>query len=56
MLQGSQEQLEDRFASVTKLATINHPYSMPSEHFDVFYCRGLKWRLNEIWPTLKTWN
>ena len=56
VLQGKQEQLEDRFASVTKVATVYHPYSMPSEHFDVFYCRGLKWPLNELWPTLKTWN
>ena len=56
VLQGKQEQLEDRFASVTKVATVSHPFSMPSEHFDVFYCRGLKWPLNEIWPTLKTWN
>jgi len=56
VLQGKQEQLEDRFASVTKVATVYHPYSMPSEHFDVFYCRGLKWPLDELWPTLKTWN
>jgi 4-amino-4-deoxy-L-arabinose transferase-like glycosyltransferase len=56
VLQGSQEALEDRFASVTKVATVYHPYSMPTEHFDVFYCWGLKRPLNEIWPTLKSWN
>jgi hypothetical protein len=28
---------------------------MRTEHFDVFYCRGIKQPLNEIWPTLKNW-
>lgn len=56
VLQGRQEQLEERFASVTRVASVYHPYSMPSEHYDVFYCRGLKQPLNEIWPMLKNWN
>jgi hypothetical protein len=56
VLQGRQEQLENRFASVTRVASVYHPYSMPNEHFDVFYCRGLKQPLDEIWPTLKNWN
>jgi hypothetical protein len=29
---------------------------MPYQHFDVFYCRGLKWPLREVWPKLKNWN
>jgi len=56
VLQGRQEGLENRFESVTRVASVYHPYSMPTEHFDVFYCRGLKQPLNEIWPTLKNWN
>ena len=56
VLQGRQEQLENRFASVTRVASVYHPYSMPNEHFDVFYCQGLKHPLDEIWPTLKNWN
>ena len=56
MLQGRQDRLEDRFASVTRVANVYHPYSMPSEHFDVFYCRGPKRPLNELWPELKSWN
>lgn len=50
VMEGRQEELESRFASVY------HPYSMPYEHFDVFYCRGLKQPLNEIWPHLKNWD
>jgi hypothetical protein len=42
VLQGRQELLENRFAGVTRVANVYHPYSMPNEHFDVFYCQGLK--------------
>jgi hypothetical protein len=56
VLQGRQDRLEDRFASVTRVANVYHPYSMPSEHFDVFYCRGLKRPLKEMWPELKSWD
>ena len=51
-----QERLEQLFAFVRKVASIYHPYSMPYEHFDVFYCRGLKRPLNEIWPQVKNWD
>jgi hypothetical protein len=51
-----QYKLEALFSSVQRVATVYHPYSMPSEHFDVFYCRGLKTPLKEWWPQLKNWN
>ncbi|MBZ5560946.1 MAG: glycosyltransferase family 39 protein [Acidobacteriia bacterium] len=56
VMQGRQEELEKLFASVQKVASVYHPYSMPYEHFDVFYCRGLKRPLNEIWPRVKNWD
>lgn len=56
VMQGRQQELEQRFASVQKVASVYHPYSMPYEHFDVFYCRGLKQSLKEIWPQLKNWD
>jgi len=55
-MQGHQEELEKWYASVEKVATVNHPYSMPYEHFDVFYCRNLKWPLKDVWPKVKNWN
>ena len=39
-MHGRQEELEAQFAEVQKVASVYHPYSMPFEHFDVFYCRG----------------
>jgi hypothetical protein len=56
VMQGRQQDLERRFASVQRVASVYHPYSMPYEHFDVFYCRGLKQPLKEIWPQVKNWD
>ena len=56
VMEGQQQDLERRFASVERVASVYHPYSMPYEHFDVFYCRGLKQPLREIWPQLKNWD
>jgi hypothetical protein len=51
-----QQRLEKYFASVQKVAGDYHPYSMPYEHFDVFYCRELREPLKEFWPRVKNWN
>jgi len=51
-----QHSLEKYFASVQQLASVYHPYSMPYEHFNVFYCRGLKEPLQDFWPQVKNWN
>jgi hypothetical protein len=56
VMAGRQADLESRFASVQKVASVYHPYSMPYEHFDVFYCRGLTRPLREIWPQVKRWD
>ncbi len=56
VIQGRQEQLEKLYASVEKRGHVWHPYSMPREHGDVFYCRGLKMPLAQIWPTVKNWH
>jgi len=50
------ETLEKLFAVVRKAAYVEHPYSMPYNHFDVFYCQGLKWPFAEFWPQVKRWN
>ncbi len=55
VMAGRQQDLESRFAQVQKVASVYHPYSMPYEHFDIFYCRGLKRPLSEVWPQVKHW-
>jgi hypothetical protein len=51
-----QETLEKLFQMVRKVARVEHPYSMPYNHFDVFYCRGLRMPLKELWPQVKKWD
>jgi dolichyl-phosphate-mannose-protein mannosyltransferase len=48
--------LERKFTSVRKAAHVWHPYSMPDEHFDVYYCQGLKLPLSQVWPHIKNWD
>ncbi|HEX5431366.1 MAG TPA: glycosyltransferase family 39 protein [Bryobacteraceae bacterium] len=56
VLDDRQERLEQLFESVEKVAHVGTPYSMPSEHFDVYYCKGMKQPLRQIWPKIKMWN
>jgi hypothetical protein len=51
-----QDRLERRWRNVRKVARVDHPYSMPYEHFDVFYCSDPKQSLKALWPKLKTWD
>jgi hypothetical protein len=52
-----QERLEALFDDVEFAGRVDHPLSMPYEHFDVFLCRKPKFgTLAEIWPRVKRWN
>ncbi len=50
------ERLETYFAEVIPAGRVEHPYSMPYQHFDIYYCRGLKQPLKDLWPQLKKWS
>jgi Dolichyl-phosphate-mannose-protein mannosyltransferase len=56
VMDGEESALEHEFVSVRKVSHISHPYSMPYEHFDVYYCQGLKQPLSRVWPRLKNWD
>ena len=56
VMAGRQESLEQEYASVRKAAHVEHRYSMPYEHFDVFYCQGLKRPVSEVWAQVKHWD
>jgi len=53
---GRREKLEAIFTSVRWMAKVNHPYAMPYNNVDVYYCQGLKQPLAEFWPQVKKWN
>lgn len=48
--------LEREFDHVEWRAHVAHPYAMPYEHIDIFYCRGMKWPLAQVWPKIKKWD
>lgn len=50
------ERLAELFSSFRKVAEVSHPYSMPYQHFDVYYCEGIKQPLTTLWPQLKKWD
>jgi hypothetical protein len=56
VMEGRREDLERKFDFVQKVAHVGHPYAMPYEHFDIFYCRGLKGPLADAWPQVKNWH
>ena len=56
VLDDNRETLERLFTSVRKAARVSHPYSMPYEHFDVYYCQGMKIPMSELWPKIKKWD
>jgi Dolichyl-phosphate-mannose-protein mannosyltransferase len=56
VMQGEPDDLAKLFTSVEVVAHVSHPYSMPYQHFDVYYCRGMKMPLSEYWPHVKIWD
>ena len=56
VLQGRKEELDKLYTAVEWRAHAFHPYSMPREHGDIYYCSGLKWPLQAIWPSVKNWH
>ena len=52
----SREAMESKFAFVKKVGRVEHPYAMPYNHLDIYYCRGLKIPLAEAWPRVKNWH
>ncbi|MGD0435174.1 MAG: glycosyltransferase family 39 protein [Bryobacteraceae bacterium] len=56
VMDDNQAQLETLFDYVQKAARVENPYSMPYRHFDVFYCRGMKQPLKDLWPKVKNWD
>ncbi len=56
VLDDQPEKLVRIFDHVEKVAHVEHPYSMPYQHFDVFYCSGMRKPLSELWPLIKKWN
>lgn len=56
VMDDDRETLQKLFRSVEYGGHVEHPYSMPYEHFDVWVCRGMKEPLGVVWPRLKRYH
>jgi len=50
-----EEDVRKQFESVTVAATQDNPYALRYQTQPILLCRGLKWNLQEGWPTVKNW-
>lgn len=56
VMDGRRSDLDEVCRSVQKVGRVEHPYSMPYERFDLYYCQGLKQPLKQYWANVKNWN
>lgn len=52
----SDSTLQRECESVRAVGLADHPLARPHEHFDIFYCQGLRIDLQQVWPQLKKWD
>jgi 4-amino-4-deoxy-L-arabinose transferase-like glycosyltransferase len=53
------EQLGDLaplFEKCEQVAKTSYPYAMPRNRFPIYWCRGMKGSLQELWPAVKKWD
>jgi uncharacterized membrane protein len=43
----------EHFASVEPAGVVGAEYSRRDEHFTIWLCRGLRWKLQDVWPQVK---
>jgi len=55
VLNDDRETLSTIFNRVDLAAHVQHPYSMPYEHFDIWICRDPKVNFQELYPKIKKW-
>lgn len=48
--------MQTKCAAYSVIGNGRHPLSRPDEWTPIYYCRGFKWNLQEIWPQLKHWD
>ena len=55
VLNDDRETLEKIFGRVELAGHVEHPYSMPYEHFDIWICHDPKENFQELYPKIKKW-
>lgn len=52
----SRESLEGRFDSVAQVGLHQHPWGMAEENRPLYYAKGMRVSLRDLWPRIKHWN
>jgi len=53
---GDERNMQTKCATYSTIGTTRHPLSRPDEWMPIYHCRGFKWSLQDIWPTMKRYN
>ena len=56
VLDDDRDSLETLFESVELAGRVDHRWSMPYQHFDIYVCRGIRAPLEEVWPRTKSYS
>jgi hypothetical protein len=52
---GDERNMQTKCASYSIIGSTKYPLSRPDEWLPIYHCRGFKWNLQQIWPTMKHW-
>jgi Dolichyl-phosphate-mannose-protein mannosyltransferase len=53
--EGDERNMQRDCATYSIVGNAKDPLSRPDEWMPIYYCRGLKWKLQTMWPELKRW-
>ncbi|HEX4276780.1 MAG TPA: glycosyltransferase family 39 protein [Bryobacteraceae bacterium] len=53
---GDERNMQTKCASYSIIGSTKYPLSRPDEWLPIYHCRGFKWNLQQIWPTMKHWD
>jgi len=54
--ESDEQNMQTKCAGYSVIGTAMVPLSRPTEWLPIYYCRGFKWPLKEVWPDLKHWD
>jgi Dolichyl-phosphate-mannose-protein mannosyltransferase len=54
--EGNEWNMQTKCASYSVIGSTEDPLSRRDEWLPIYYCKGFKWNLQEIWPEMKRWN
>jgi hypothetical protein len=54
--EGHERNMQTKCESYAVIGNAKDPLSRPDEWKPIYYCKGFRWNLREVWPEMKKWN